>query len=272
MKQLSEVSYLRCFAVIMIVLWHCYFCPVICWPVFDNANANNLYMMAMRVVGLFAFPDCVMPLFTFLSGYLFYYLFKEKNKYQDFKPFFINKLNRLFIPFLVLGSVISITSPDRYLEQVMWGEGSALWFSAMLFWCFLLAWVPLYIKSFSISMLFFLTSLAFNAYSISVWTTPCELILGLDNSLFYLHYFIAGEIAYKYRDSIYEIFNKKLLLLLIIFYVAVAAAILIKIPLIIHLRTIIQSYLFILIALRISLNFSTREIPIGGGYLYIHKI
>lgn len=264
MKQLSEVSYMRCFAVVMIVLWHCYFCPVICWPVIDKSLIHPCYAKAMLALGQFAFPDCMMPIFTFLSGYLFYYLFTYKNKYGEFKAFFINKLNRLLIPFFILGSIISLTSPDRHIEQVYWGEGSALWYSAMLFWCFLIAWLPL-VKGFKyLNYILAVLSLSFCLYSVSVWTTPFELPLGIDNAFFYLHYFILGEYACKHRDKIFETITQKHLVLLLLVYLVSCGLVFIKTPIITHLRIVMQSYLFLLITLRIALNYTSRDIPVGG--------
>lgn len=41
--------------------------------------------------------------FVFISGYLFEYLKREKNKYQKFFAFIVNKSKRLLIPYIVHG-------------------------------------------------------------------------------------------------------------------------------------------------------------------------
>ena len=41
--------------------------------------------------------------FTLVAGYLYFYLRYEKDKYQYMKDFFINKLKRLIVPYVIVG-------------------------------------------------------------------------------------------------------------------------------------------------------------------------
>lgn len=87
--------------------------------------------------------------FTLVSGYIFYYLRYERNKYQKFIPFLINKGKRLLIPyfFTAVVWVIPISIQLRQLEydQIINNyflgiSPSQLWFLLMLFWVFVIAW------------------------------------------------------------------------------------------------------------------------------------
>lgn len=86
--------------------------------------------------------------FTFVSGYLFYYLKFEKNKYQDKKKFVFNKVKRLLIPF-VFASIVWVVPWYIFYNGFLYVEiikkyvfaiaPSQLWFLWMLFWIFVIA-------------------------------------------------------------------------------------------------------------------------------------
>ena len=121
--KLTEVNYLRSYAIISIVIWHCFVCPLSAWNLIEATTATQL----IAVLARFVIPDANMPLFTFISGYLFAYLYqKNAEKYGHFKSFFKAKFERLVIPFLVLGTLMNITVPERDLNMILNGEGSHL--------------------------------------------------------------------------------------------------------------------------------------------------
>ena len=87
--------------------------------------------------------------FTLVSGYLFYYLKNEKEKYQKYVPFIINKIKRLLVPycFVAFCWVVPISFKlfeysladviDRY---ILCTNPSQLWFLWMLFDVFFMIW------------------------------------------------------------------------------------------------------------------------------------
>lgn len=134
-ENLIDIAILRCFATISLVVWHTY-CSYICWGVAETP-ANHLYgMVFTRLI-----PDANMPLFTILAGYLFYYLLVERKKYQDFKGFLHNKVNRLLIPFLVLGTVMNITQYGKNIIDIIYGVPNHLWYCLMLFYVYIVFWL-----------------------------------------------------------------------------------------------------------------------------------
>ena len=139
MEQKNDLKYLnliRAFAVISLVVWHSY-CSYVCWG-FGNSPLDKIYYLF--IVNLI--PDANMPLFTFISGFLFSFLLVEKNKYKQLKPFLKIKSERLIIPFLVLGAFTLLTERNiGIVECITRGGGNShLWYCLMLFYVFIADW------------------------------------------------------------------------------------------------------------------------------------
>ena len=206
--RLQDVNYLRAYAIISIVVWHCFVCPLSVWGIIEP----TLYTKIVSTIGKFFIPDANMPLFTFVSGYLFAYLYqKNKEKYGNFKSFFRTKFERLVIPFLVLGTLVNITVPERELSMIINGEGSHLWFCMMLFWCFMIRWAILKVnlKPLNLTMLFL--SIATILYSRgNNWNLPDFpfSILGIRHAVFFYAYFVMGDLLYKNKEKLLDIVKR----------------------------------------------------------------
>lgn len=88
--------------------------------------------------------------FTLISGYIFQYLKYEKDKYQLFFPFIVNKAKRLLVPYVFVAIVwiipitytlFSYSPEDIILKYVLCTSPSQLWFLWMLFDVFALVWL-----------------------------------------------------------------------------------------------------------------------------------
>lgn len=87
--------------------------------------------------------------FAMVSGYIFYYLRIEMNRYSEWKPFVINKVKRLIVPYVFVSAVYLIPV-EIYLygfdlehitsKFVLAISPSHLWFLWMLFDVFMIAW------------------------------------------------------------------------------------------------------------------------------------
>lgn len=183
-NKLSEIALLRVLATFSIVVWYTY-CSYICWNVAESP-ANSFY----RSFFVRIFPDANMPLFTFIAGYLFCFLLKEKGKYQNFKEFFLNKTHRLLIPFLVLGIVINLCEYGKSFVDVLYGTPNHLWYCLMLFYVFIASWlVNKYLSGWGKTLVMFVSFIVvtcgWSALSVRV---P----LGLYLPIFYYGFFYAG--------------------------------------------------------------------------------
>lgn len=210
MTRLTDVTLLRTIAVVSLVVWHCY-CPYMGW-------LEGIYIPFYSGLLTNIIPDANMPLFTFLAGYLFYYLLIEKRKYQVFKDFAIGKINRLLIPFLVLGSLMNLTMYGRNISEILYGQPNHLWYCLMLFYVYILFWIlqchPI------INGALALVSFSVVAYY-GIGALNHRMIGGLFLPLYYYVYFYLGFIAFRYKNIVLEHRTVALILFLIGYIVAI---------------------------------------------------
>lgn len=197
-----NLSILRSYAVLTLVAWHSY-CSYISWEIIDSP-ANKLYAVAFSIIA----PVANMPLFTFLSGYLFFLLLNGHGKYQDFRTFFFNKTNRLLIPFIILGSIINLCEYGKHYVDIFYGAPNHLWYCLMLFFCFIISWiVEKYCNK--LNYLLFAISICYALMGGGKYLSV-DSILGWKNVLYFYNFFLAGLYAYKYNIlSMIEAYFKK---------------------------------------------------------------
>ena len=205
-NNLSEIALLRVLATFSIVIWHTY-CSYICWGIAESP-ANSFYSSFFTRI----FPDANMPLFTFIAGYLFCYLLREKGKYQNFKEFLQNKTHRLLIPFLVLGSIINLCEYGKDIVDVLYGTPNHLWYCLMLFYVFIVCWLANKYLSWKGGAFMALVSFLVVVYGRSALSI--QFPLGLYLPLFYYGFFYAGFLFREKFES--KILNSKLAISLII--------------------------------------------------------
>lgn len=212
--KLHNIVVLRSFAIITVVLYHCY-CPWMnAWnwvetPVRDIYS----YVMEVMLVGR-------MPLFVFVSGYLFSHLYFDRNKYHDFIGFINNKFKRLLIPCFLFTGLMAICLGDNYFNLALY-DGYHLWFLKMLFWCFITAWFTInYIKWGVMALMLFLAL-------IMMFFQPLP-ILGINQYFKYYFFFFGGTLFYRYKSKLSFIYSHKFGSVIILSYVCICAIVLLR--------------------------------------------
>lgn len=243
-SKLVVIDYMRFIAILSIVVWHCAICPYLCWNLLDIKNLPINY--PFRILATVFFPDAAMPLFTFISGYLFSYLI-GLGKYVLFRDFTFNKINRLIVPFLVIGTLVNITSYDRYLTDIPWGEGSHLWYCCMLFWCFIITWIA--VRCFHSSSLYILliASLLLQLSVDNHFDMGFKLPLGIHHSFYYIGYFITGYLLFKNKKIIEWLNNYKKTFVTL--YLAICIVPILNIHPFIRLSLVVHNYLYSILLL-----------------------
>lgn len=145
-KLLNNISLIKCITMFFVVLHHSLLFYSGTWftAITLSEGANYLYYIS-KLINIF-----IMPIFVFSSGFLFFYLKKNCNKYNNFKNDIKKRFNRLVIPYIftslfwaipfsilffgnslleIVKKYVLVTTPDQ------------LWFLIMLFIEFVLFYV-----------------------------------------------------------------------------------------------------------------------------------
>lgn len=132
-SKLYDVVLIRSFAIIMVVAFHAYgMMYANHFPSMTDVY-HEMYYNINQLVLKFR-----MPLFIFISGYLFAYLEDVKSKYPTFMELLKNKFKRLIVPYFIFGLIYMLTTNSFSWRNLLSGGVSHLWFITMLFGCFIL--------------------------------------------------------------------------------------------------------------------------------------
>lgn len=137
---LSHLDFLRVLCVLTVVANHCL--SFLMHDHFPAMKATYLQFDEFNMCG----PIVVaMPLFTFISGYLYAYL-KDVGKYAKDFSFLKNKSKRLLLPYVFFVVLFCITTQFQHTDfvammkqtghHIFYGGYNHLWYLPVLFWCF----------------------------------------------------------------------------------------------------------------------------------------
>lgn len=181
----KNISILRVFAMLMVVFYHC-----LCFytPAWSKRPPVESITMVARIINTID-----MPIFIFMSGYLYSYLYNFYNKYRNARIFCIDKVKRLLIPYLFWGVFLCVIMPEIYSPIKLLNGISHLWFLWVLFMMFAITsikrvfWLSLTIWQtvVIISILMLLLPIAFRFDFFGQW-------LGLRSFVLYFPAFIIG--------------------------------------------------------------------------------
>lgn len=201
-NRLVYVDFLRVMCVILLVADHSFAIYSGIWPKIDGIDDIPLYYWIGRFCCSF-----MLPLWFFISGYLWSYQVVEKKREVTFVELIKNKGKRLLLPCYFFGLLSIICSGD--ITWLLSGMGllaffsgvQHLWFLVVLFWIFLISWFLHRSKindSIKIAALIALSIIAWNVMS-----------LGIGGALHYLLYFQLGYYTLKYKTAITRILDRK---------------------------------------------------------------
>lgn len=215
-NRLSNIVIIRVFAILTVVMGHSMIIFSDSWNYYQLSSSSQFFNFFKIVINIYQ-----MPIFFFVSGFLFYYLKVDLGKYKNKSTFFKNKFQRLVIPYCVVSVCYMI--PLRILgnypnymnknvgeiivKDIILGKDSGnLWFLPVLFLIFLFFRFIFFSDS--------LNSIRNNYYLWLIIFIVCANvsvilpnILFIKNFLQYLIYFFLGYsfkkivIPYKYLFS-----------------------------------------------------------------------
>ena len=209
-SKIESISVMRVMAMFMIILFHSFY-----------FYADVTWILGGTTVWIWDKVDTYLdiidlPMFVFISGFLFGHLFYFKGKYRDRKRFFIGKAKRLLLPYFLWGLLQVIFMSSLFGWQSLITGCGHLWFLLMLFGVFVfiapLANILLQQKANSwIAILTIFCSLGlFCAYH---ELSTHHFFLCIHAILYYLPVFIIG--MYVARYQIWNIISKDLALFIL---------------------------------------------------------
>lgn len=140
-RNLGEVSFIRPFLIVLLVLYHAMAIHTGNWPLPDGCAVIGEY----KIIGRLAY-SFMLETFVFLSGYVWAYQVDNKG-ISPLLTLVKKKFKRLIVPCWLFGILYLFLFEDFCNESlpdniflVLEGIGH-LWFLPMLFLCFILAWV-----------------------------------------------------------------------------------------------------------------------------------
>lgn len=200
--RLYDVVFIRAFAIVLVVAFHAYAKLYADHFLDMKAVYHDMYFNTNQLALKFR-----MPLFIFISGYLFSYLESVKGKYATFSGLLKNKFQRLIIPYFIFAIIYMLTTRSFNFEKLLSGDFTHLWFITMLFWCFIFtrlsSLVP-YSKC-----IYYKVTMLFLSFALLFVPSFLPSIIGLSNSTLWFFWFYLGYFVLPYRELLYELIDKK---------------------------------------------------------------
>ena len=138
--RLNEIEYLRPILFIQLFLVHAFtIYTTTSWEIPAGIENIKIYDWIAKVSN-----SCMLELFTFISGYVYYFVSLKKN--MGFLRLVYSKFKRLIIPSVLFSILyyLLLMEPKEFdlslLYEIICGEGH-LWYLPMLFGCFLLGYI-----------------------------------------------------------------------------------------------------------------------------------
>ena len=201
-KRLDEIALMRPILIILVVLYHAMAIHTGNWSLPEGTVQIGLYAAVGRIAYIFMLES-----FVFISGYLYAYQ-RSKRGEDNFSMLVRKKWKRLLLPCWLFGILYALmfgwsSSILETIMAVITGIGH-LWFLFMLFGCFVITWVLLFLKF----RIWFIMLLLFVVSLFSFIILPFQ----LSNLMYFLFFFFMGFYFYSGR----QFFVKKIRILHII--------------------------------------------------------
>lgn len=190
---LYEIAFCRPILIVLLVLYHSFAIYTGVWEMPNGIVPTRAYAWVAEVAYSF-----MLPMFFFISGYVWGWQRRVKGKEESFAALLIKKLQRLYMPCLFFGLFYIVIFDQnqgiwRILYTLISGAGH-LWFLPVLFLCFAVSWWLLKegMKGYKIWISLLVLSLLSD---LSFWPQR------LADVLFYLPFFYGGVIIQKDREK-----------------------------------------------------------------------
>lgn len=192
-ERLTEIDFIRPVIILLLIVYHAFIIYAGGWNPPTGFQPNIVYEWIAKTSYSF-----MLEAFVFISGYIFMYQIKVRNKFDSLGGVIFNKIKRLIVPsvifsilYLILFKRTEFKTPF-VIYRILEGVGH-MWFLPMLFWCFMGGW--LMIKSSIDLRILWVVSLVVAGVSY----LPLPFRMG--NALYYLPFFAGGGLVYEHLSA-----------------------------------------------------------------------
>lgn len=127
-EKILAISSLRVIAMFLIVFYHCY--AYYFHPIWHSRYPDGLIVDEYK--GIIWLNYLHLPIFVFISGFLYGYQSFYYGTNEKFHIFLIKKIKRLIIPYMFWGIILMLIGQGTH-SQFFFGQIAHLWFLPMLF-------------------------------------------------------------------------------------------------------------------------------------------
>ena len=103
---LSDIVFLRAISIVFVVAFHAY---GMMYAAAHFPALKDTYYQMYFTLNQCVFINIAMPMFVFVSGYLFAFL-RQRGKYPNFVDLVKNKAKRVLLPYFVFGLIMMATT------------------------------------------------------------------------------------------------------------------------------------------------------------------
>ena len=146
-NRLNNCSFAKTVMMLVIVFYHCILDVKSNWV--SSTGSNEYPVISIIIDWLASFHNYT---FVLISGYIFYFIKYEKERYKEFVPFVKNKAKRLIVPCIFVMLVWAIPLNCYLFKTGAFSKAtingyflgtapSQLWFLLMLFWVFVFFYI-----------------------------------------------------------------------------------------------------------------------------------
>lgn len=208
-NKLLDIAFIRAIAIIMVVAFHAY---GMMYAAAHFPALKDTYYQMYFTLNQCVFINIAMPMFVFVSGYLFAFL-RQKGKYQNFVDLVKNKTKRILLPYFVFGLIMMATTNNFHPLVLLYGSYWHLWFLPVLFWCFIVAYlIDEYTKKSYLQII-----ILFVSFGLSLFSMFLPPILGFQGVTIWFCWFYLGMVIYYHKDVIISSLAKYKLVYILIF-------------------------------------------------------
>lgn len=191
-----DIAILRLLCITTVVFFHAYGMTFVHFSDTTNALYSDKYEMFNQTYLI----NIAMPMFIFISGFLFGGQLMRKCPPLSFGNMIKSKFMRLMVPFFVFTVLFMFTQNAVSWDPFYQWTYSHLWFLPMLFWCFVVTYFlrPLILNdSFTVGILTIIL-----LFAIAFLGKFVPMIIGLHNVNTSIGWFTFGVWFYKYEKTL----------------------------------------------------------------------